>query len=86
MGSIGAVVGATIDATGLDLDVNGPLLAPGLGAQGATAADVRRIFGSVIKNVLPSSSREILAAGPDIARLREATARTAESLAGLVDA
>lgn len=86
MGSIGAVVGATIDATGLDLDVNGPLLAPGLGAQGATAADVRRIFGSVIKNVLPSSSREILAAGPDKARLREATARTAESLAGLVDA
>lgn len=86
LGSVGAVVGATIDGAGLDLAVNGPLLAPGLGAQGATAADVRRVFGSVIKNVLPSSSREILAAGPDKGRLREATARTAESLAGLVDA
>ena len=61
MGSFGAVVGATIAETGEDLDVNGPLLVPGIGAQGGTADDVRRIFGGVLHLVLPSSSREILA-------------------------
>src|SRR5947209_4500056 len=39
LGSIGAVVGATVGATGEDFtSINGPLLAPGLGAQGGTAA------------------------------------------------
>ena len=37
LGSYGAVVGATIGGTSEDLAINGPLLAPGLGAQGATA-------------------------------------------------
>ena len=36
MGSFGAVVGATIGETDEDLDVNGPLLVPGIGAQGGT--------------------------------------------------
>ena len=37
LGSVGAVVGATLgDAAACDLAVNGPLLAPGIGAQGAT--------------------------------------------------
>ena len=37
LGSMGLVVGATIGDSGHDLSrVNGPLLAPGLGAQGAT--------------------------------------------------
>ena len=44
-GSVGAVVGATIEAPGEDLDIIGPLLAPGYGAQGGTPADLRRIFG-----------------------------------------
>ena len=40
IGSIGLVIGATVGSTGLDLSsVNGPLLAPGLGAQGASAAE-----------------------------------------------
>ena len=86
-GSIGAVVGATIelprDVTPQTLDVNGPLLVPGIGAQGGTVDDVRRIFGSACRNVLPSSSREILGAGPDKAKLHEATLRAAESFASL---
>ena len=50
LGSVGLVVGATVGSalTTLDLDlaaVRGPILAPGLGAQGATAADLRRTFG-----------------------------------------
>ena len=50
LGSFGAVVGATIGATrSEDLDFNGPILAPGFGAQGGTVADVRRLFGSAAR-------------------------------------
>lgn len=80
LGSIGAVVGATIGETSENLAVNGPLLVPGLGAQGGTPSDVRRIFGAATRNVLASSSREILRAGPDRSALREAAARTAGAL------
>ena len=41
LGSFGAVVGATIGETGEDLDINGPLLVPGFGAQGGTVDDLR---------------------------------------------
>jgi len=80
MGSIGAVVGATIGETRESLEVNGPLLVPGLGAQGGTPSDVRRIFGPAAGNVLASSSREILGAGPDKASLRAAALSTARAL------
>ena len=85
LGSFGAVVGATIGtasdlsgATGLPGDTglafNGPILAPGFGEQGGTAADIKRIFGDL--PVLPSSSRGLLKAGPDVAALRDAALRT----------
>jgi orotidine-5'-phosphate decarboxylase len=83
LGSVGAVVGATIGETGEHLDVNGPLLVPGIGAQGGTVADVRRIFGAAARNVLPSSSRQVLGAGPDKQALHEAALRTADEFAGL---
>ncbi|KXO87689.1 orotidine 5'-phosphate decarboxylase [Tsukamurella pulmonis] len=70
-GTVGLVVGATREH-GLDLDgLNGPILAPGLGAQGATPADLASIFGAGA-TVLPNSSRQVLAAGPDTAALRSA--------------
>lgn len=76
LGSVGLVVGATIGETGHDLAaVNGPLLAPGLGAQGASAADLRVVFGSSLPAVLPTYSREVLAAGPDLTALRGAADR-----------
>ncbi|MDG4758682.1 orotidine-5'-phosphate decarboxylase [Micromonospora sp. WMMD710] len=76
LGSFGLVVGATIGDTGHDLSgVGGPLLAPGLGAQGAGAADLRTVFGSSLATVLPSYSREVLSAGPDVAALRAAADR-----------
>jgi orotidine-5'-phosphate decarboxylase len=86
LGSVGAVVGATIGETAEDLAVNGPLLVPGLGVQGGTVADVRRIFGPAAGNVLASSSREILSAGPDPASLRAAAERTARQLVALTEA
>ncbi|MFN8077475.1 MAG: orotidine-5'-phosphate decarboxylase [Kineosporiaceae bacterium] len=84
MGSVGVVVGATIGRDGEtvhDLSaVNGPFLAPGIGAQGAGAQDLRRVFGDALGHVLPSSSREVLAGGPGVAGLREAAARTLDSV------
>ncbi|HEY8534413.1 MAG TPA: orotidine-5'-phosphate decarboxylase [Micromonospora sp.] len=76
MGSVGLVVGATIGETGHDLSkVNGPLLAPGLGAQGATLADLPAVFGAALPAVLPSYSREVLQAGPAPAALRASVER-----------
>ena len=64
LGDFGAVVGATIDGGDHRFDINGPILAPGYGAQGGTLADLHRIFGAAARHVLPSTSRELLGAGP----------------------
>ena len=83
-GSFGAVVGATIGETEEELDVGGPLLVPGIGAQGGTAESVRRVFGPALPAVLPSMSRELLAAGPEVGALRAAAERAAEVYAALL--
>lgn len=75
-GSFGVVVGATVGESGLNLSrLGGPILAPGLGAQGAAAADLRTVFGASLPLVVPSYSREVLTAGPSVTGLREAAAR-----------
>ncbi|MCQ6556488.1 orotidine-5'-phosphate decarboxylase [Streptomyces sp. C10-9-1] len=80
LGSVGAVVGATLGDAGVDLDINGPLLAPGIGAQGATPADLPGVFGPAVRNVLPSVSRGVLRHGPDVAGLRSAALRLADEV------
>jgi orotidine-5'-phosphate decarboxylase len=76
VGSLGAVVGATIGSVDVELaGLNGPFLVPGIGAQGGTADDVRRIFGDACRFVLPSVSREVLKHGPGVADLRAAADR-----------
>jgi orotidine-5'-phosphate decarboxylase len=82
---VGLVVGATVGSalTELKLDlaaVRGPILAPGLGAQGATAADLRRTFGAAYPQVLGTSSRDILSAGPEPKALQDAARRTLDEL------
>ena len=76
---VGATVGGAVHDLGIDLVAAGPLLAPGLGAQGGTrrgaAADVRGALPQVL-----ASSREVLGAGPDVAALRAAAAGTAARL------
>lgn len=72
IGSFGAVVGATIGGTTENLDINGPLLVPGFGAQGGTTSDIDRLFSGVRDAVLASSSRGVLNAGPDADSLRVA--------------
>ncbi len=84
MGSYGAVVGATLGeslgAAGVDLAIGGPLLAPGIGAQGATAADLPKVFGSAVGNVVPNVSRGVLRHGPDVAALRRSAERFADEV------
>ncbi|MEU3348441.1 orotidine-5'-phosphate decarboxylase [Streptomyces sp. NPDC006700] len=81
LGSFGAVVGATLgDLSSYDLDMGGPLLAPGIGAQGATPADLPRVFGPAVRNVVPSVSRGVLRHGPAVGALRDAAERFAEEI------
>lgn len=88
LGSIGVVVGATVDraAFGLgDIALAGmPVLAPGFGAQGAEPADLRRLFGYVAGAVVANESRSILAVGPArvAARISDRAALYREALNG----
>lgn len=79
-GTAGLVVGAT-RGHGLDLaGFDGPILAPGLGAQGATAADLAEIFTGNTELLLPNSSRDVLAKGPEVAALRGAAERVRDEI------
>lgn len=86
LGDVGLVVGATVaDAarrTGVDLaGMRGPLLAPGIGAQGGKVADLADTFGAALPQVLVSSSREILGRGPDPQAMATAAAELSTTLA-----
>ena len=89
MGACGPVVGATIatpsdSGAGLDRAINGPILAPGYGEQGGTAADIARIFGASARNVVVSSSRGVLRLGPDAVAMRGAVDRANDDLRSLL--
>ncbi|MCU1576987.1 MAG: pyrF [Leifsonia sp.] len=71
IGSIGVVLGATLDLARFGIDTTTPagpsampVLAPGFGHQGAQLADARRIFGSLTDATIVSESRGVLSAGP----------------------
>jgi orotidine-5'-phosphate decarboxylase len=53
------------------------LLAPGVGAQGGSFEDVAAAFGPAARQAVPSASRSVLGAGPDVAALRKALQATA---------
>ncbi len=82
-GTVGAVVGATLQPSAFPLgELGGVILAPGVGAQGAGAAEVNSLFaGCPPGSVLASASRSILGAGPDRSALSSAAARTQEAMA-----
>ena len=85
LGSVGLVVGATVGTAVADLDLDlagsrAPLLAPGVGAQGAGPAELRAVFGAARSQVLASSSREVLGAGPSVPALAAAAERTRDAV------
>lgn len=69
MGSMGLVLGATLDLAefGIDRDrlAGVPILAPGFGHQGAAISQLRSLFGAAAPSVIVSASRSILSAGRD---------------------
>ncbi len=67
IGAIGAVIGATLKNINTITDAlpHSLLLAPGIGAQGATFEDVKNVFGMHTPRVVPNLARSILMAGPD---------------------
>ena len=82
-GSVGVVVGATVtdppDVSGL----GGPVLVPGIGAQGGQATALKGLGGATPGQLLPAVSREVLRAGPDVAALRAAGERMRDAVAHL---
>lgn len=85
LGSIGLVIGATTAhlaaAHNIDLTQGRPpILAPGYGAQGATAQQLREGFGDAWDQVVVSSSRGILNVGPKVSELIREIARSCADL------
>ncbi len=84
MGDVGLVVGATVGSAvsdlGIDLDgLNGPILAPGVGAQGAGPAELSQVFGNSRRHVLVNQSRGVLAEGPSLDKLRSAVREASDA-------
>ncbi len=81
-GTVGVVLGATRDAPEFDLAaLGGPVLVPGVGAQGATAADVARVTARCARaTVVASVSRALAARGPERGRLEESGRRWRDDL------
>jgi orotidine-5'-phosphate decarboxylase len=74
VGPVGAVVGATLDDAEdvLDRLRASLILAPGIGAQGATMADMKSRFGkTAARRALPTVSRQVAHAGPSRKAIRE---------------
>ncbi len=87
IGPVGAVIGPTHQTPALDLvAANGLFLAPGIGAQGATAADVARVFGGCPDRVMPSASRSLLIDGPDVSSLKDTAAALASEFRAVLSA
>ncbi len=82
-GSVGVVVGATLtdvpDVSGL----GGPVLVPGVGAQGGRPDALKGLGGAHPGQLLPAVSREVLRAGPDVAAVRGAAERMRDAVAYL---
>ena len=85
MGSVGLVIGATVGEALRDLHIDvsalrGPILAPGIGAQGATAQDAAEVFGEASSWVLAHQGRSLSSAGPIVEKLRSAMVVAAHEL------
>lgn len=76
-GDVGVVVGATLDNPPHLDALNGPVLLPGVGAQGAGPEQVHGIVSARPSLGFANVSRAVLEQGPDVADLRKAVAQVA---------
>jgi orotidine-5'-phosphate decarboxylase len=82
-GSVGVVVGATVlQAPDLSA-LGGPVLVPGVGAQGGRPERLRGLGDAAPGQLLPAVAREVLRAGPNVAELRAAGERLLDAVAHL---
>ena len=83
-GSVGVVVGATLGTDVPDLSaLGGPVLVPGVGAQGGRPDELAGLGGARPGQLLPAVSREVLGAGPSVAAVRAAAERLRDAVAYL---
>ena len=84
-GSVGVVIGATLEAGSVpDLrDLAGPVLVPGVGAQGGRPEALSGLGGARAGQLLPAVSREVLRSGPDPSAVRAAGERLRDAVAYL---
>ena len=82
-GSIGVVVGATLSDPPDVSALAGPVLVPGVGAQGGRPEALGGLGGAKPGQLLPAVSREVLRAGPDVAALRAAAEKMRDAVAYL---
>ena len=82
-GSVGVVVGATArDIPDLSA-LGGPVLVPGVGAQGGRPENLAGLGGAPSDMLLPAVSREVLRAGPEAGALRAAAEKLRDAVAYL---
>ncbi|MCS4535154.1 orotidine-5'-phosphate decarboxylase [Corynebacterium sp. HS2168-gen11] len=81
IGNVGVVVGATLATAPTLAALNGPVLLPGVGAQGATSADVARLTTGVDELGFANISRQILGQGPNVSALRQACIQASQEFA-----
>ena len=82
-GSVGVVVGATTLKPPDLSALGGPVLVPGIGAQGGRPEQLAGLGGAAPGQLLPAVSREVLRAGPGVPELRAAGERMLEAVAYL---
>jgi orotidine-5'-phosphate decarboxylase len=82
-GSVGVVVGATALKPPDLSALGGPVLVPGIGAQGGRPEELAGLGGAGPGQLLPAVSREVLRAGPGVPELRAAGERMLQAVAYL---
>ncbi|MCU1646721.1 MAG: pyrF [Nocardia sp.] len=83
-GSVGVVIGATLTEAPDLSALNGPILMPGVGAQGGGADSIRNLVpAGDLGAVLPNVSREVLKSGPSVTALQARVAELADEFAFL---
>jgi orotidine-5'-phosphate decarboxylase len=80
-GSVGVVVGATLSEVPDLTELGGPVLVPGVGAQGGRPEALAGLGGAAPGTLLPAVSREVLRAGPEVAAIRAAGERMRDAVA-----
>jgi len=82
-GYVGVVLGATVFEAPDVSELGGPVLVPGVGAQGGRPEALGGLGGAAPGQLLPAVAREVLRAGPSVPDLRAAGERMLDAVAYL---